>query len=135
MLISSSSCPGSHGSQGTPVGPVSPWLQSDLQDFLLPPCLLSIHPELAVLRSADHQVLDGQPQAMVEMNRDCDQAVADEEGHGRVQHAGEPLDHHEDDVLNDDEQWPDVENPERLRESQEISPIFTTKTSENISKE
>ena len=84
------------------------------------------------LSPADHQVLDGQPQAVVEMDRHRHQAVVDQERRGGSQNSCEPLDHHEDDVLHDDEQRPDVENLQRLTESQQISPIFSTETTENI---
>ena len=86
------------------------------------------------LSPADHQVLDGQPQAVVEMDRHRHQAVVDQERRGGSQNSRKPLDHHEDDVLHDDEQRPDIENPQRLRESQQISPIFSTETTENILK-
>ena len=113
--------------------PVSPGLQSDPPHSLLWTFLVSsVRPELVVLRPADQQVLGGQPQAVVEMDRHRHQAVVDQEGHLGTEDGREPLDHHEEDVLNDDEQRPDVENPQRLTESQEISPIFSTETTENI---
>ena len=87
---------------------------------------------MVVLLSADQQVLDGQPQAVVDMNRHHHQAVVDQEGRLGSQDGREPLDHHEDDVLDDDEQRPDIENLQRLSESQQISPIFSTETTENI---
>ena len=86
---------------------------------------------LVVLLSAYQQVFDGQPEAVVEMNRHHHQAVVDQEGRLRAEDVREPLDHHEGDVLYDDEQWPDIENTQRLIESQQISPIFPTETTEN----
>ena len=49
---------------------------------------------------------------MVELNRHCHQAVVEDEGRLGVEEGREPLHHHEEDVLNDDEHWPDIENPQ-----------------------
>ena len=67
--------------------------------------------ECSTLLPADQQILDGKPQAMVELNRHCHQAVVEDEGRLGVEEGREPLHHHEEDVLNDDEHWPDIENP------------------------
>ena len=98
-------------------------VQSDFPWLLL---CFPLRPELVVLLSADHQILAGQPEAVVHLDEDDGEGVVDHEDRPGGETGGEPLDENEEGVLHDDKKGPKEGDLERFREVEKISPVFAS---------
>ena len=91
-------------SMDSPAVEISPGFYPLCSDFPWLLLCFPLRPELVVLLSADHQILAGQPEAVVELDEDDDEGVVDHEDRPGGETGGEPLDKHEEGVLHDNEE-------------------------------
>ena len=111
---------------------VSPGFYLVLSDFCWFPLCFPLCPELVVFLSADVEVLAGQPEAVVEMDEDNDEAVVDYKDCPRGETGREPLDENEEDVFHDDKERPEAGDLERFREVEKISSVLPSIATKKI---
>ena len=122
VLVGSSLC------WDPPAVEVSPGFYQVLSAFCWLPLCFPLSPELVVFLSADVEILAGQPEAVVEMDEDNDEAVVDDENRPGGETGREPLDENEEDVFHNDKEGPEAGDLKRFREVEKISSVFPSIT-------